>query len=79
MTTKSSFLYPTSRYYGEVKPENLVFNANLQEISHKVTYLSNLAANGKISLEEAYERIESLMVNLDNTKNQLGVGDRPFG
>jgi sigma54-dependent transcription regulator len=79
MTTKSSFLYPTSRYYGEVKPENLVFNANLQEISHKVTYLSNLAANGKISLEEAYERIESLMVNLDNTKNQLGVGDCPFG
>ncbi len=79
MTPKSSLLYPTSRYYGEVKPENLVFNANLQELSHKVTYLSNLATNGKISLEEAYETIESLMMNLDKTKNQLGVGDCPFG
>jgi sigma54-dependent transcription regulator len=73
MTTKSSFLSPTSRYYGEVKPENLVFNANLQELSHQVTYLSNLATNGKISLGSAYERIESLMANLDNTKNQHGL------
>ncbi|WP_179071159.1 hypothetical protein [Nostoc sp. C057] len=33
---KNKFLYLRSRYYGQVKPENLVFNANLQEFAHKV-------------------------------------------
>jgi len=33
MSNISSILYPKSRYYGEVKPENLVFNANLQEFA----------------------------------------------
>jgi hypothetical protein len=28
---KDEFLNPRSRYYGQVKPENLVFNANLQD------------------------------------------------
>ncbi len=31
MTDLHNFLYPRSRYQGSVKPENLVFNANLQE------------------------------------------------
>jgi hypothetical protein len=31
MTERNRFLSPRSRYYGQVKPENLVFNANLQE------------------------------------------------
>ncbi|MHC5833795.1 MAG: DUF7219 family protein, partial [Nostoc sp.] len=26
---KNSFLYPRSGYYGQFKPKNLVFNANL--------------------------------------------------
>jgi len=33
------FIYPRSRYYGQVKPENLVFNANLQEFAQRVSYM----------------------------------------
>jgi hypothetical protein len=36
---KESFLYPRGRYYGQVKPENLVFNANLQEFAQKLASL----------------------------------------
>ena len=33
-TDKDDFLYPRSRYYWQVRLENLVFNANLQEFAH---------------------------------------------
>ncbi len=33
MVNEFNFLHPRSHYYGEVKPENLVFNANLQEFA----------------------------------------------
>lgn len=46
---KNSFLYPRYRYYGDVYPENLVFNANLQEFSQKISYISALKTAGKIS------------------------------
>ena len=36
-----------------VKPENLVFNANLQEFSQRVGYISALASNGKMSVESS--------------------------
>lgn len=38
---KEDFLYPRSRYYGQVQPENLVFNANLQEFAQKVSLICN--------------------------------------
>lgn len=34
---KNKFLDPRGRYYGQVKPENLVFNASLQEFAQKVS------------------------------------------
>lgn len=75
---KNSFLYPRSRYYGQVKPENLVFNANLQEFAQRVTYICNLETNGKLSPEEAYNQIKALWKNLKLTKRQLRVGENPF-
>ncbi|HIK05516.1 MAG TPA: hypothetical protein IGS40_12525 [Trichormus sp. M33_DOE_039] len=45
----SEFLYPRSRYYGQFKPEYLVFNANLQEFAQKVGYISSLQTNGNLS------------------------------
>ena len=51
---KNSFLYPRRRYHGQVKPENLVFNANLQEFAQRVSYICNLETSGKLSPEEAY-------------------------
>ncbi|MGE5656295.1 MAG: hypothetical protein ACM37W_06725 [Actinomycetota bacterium] len=78
MLGKSHFLYPRNRYYGEVKPENLVFDANLQEFAHRVGYISALASNGKIPLEQAFNEIELLWKQLENSKEQLGVGKKPF-
>jgi len=42
---KERLLYPHATYHGQVKPENLVFNANLQEFSHKVGYIRRHRAN----------------------------------
>ena len=75
---KNSFLYPHSRYQGEVKPENLVFNANLQEFAQRVNYICNLETSGKLSPEEAYEQIKALWHQLKLSKQQLGIGENPF-
>ncbi len=79
MADRSDFLYPRSRYYGKVNPENLVFNANLQEFAQRVSIICNLETAGKISAEEAYEKIKELWHELRNSKKELGVGDNPFG
>ena len=78
MGERSEFLHPRSRYYGEVKPENLVFNANLQEFAQKVNFICNLETAGKIAPEEAYRKIKSLWKELKRTKKQLGIGENPF-
>ena len=71
---KNNFLYPKGNYYGEItpnKPENLVFHANLHELAHKVAYICNLETNGKISTQEAYDRIKQLWHQLKTSKKQL--------
>jgi len=75
---KADFLYPRSRYYGQVKPENLVFNANLQEFAQKVGYICNLETAGKLSPEESYDKIRVLWKQLKRSKRQLGIGSKPF-
>jgi len=78
MVDRSDFLYPRSRYYGQVKPENLVFNANLQEFAQRVSYICNLETAGKISPEESYRRIKELWKQLKRSKKQLKIGENPF-
>lgn len=78
MVDRSEFLYPRSRYYGKVKPENLIFNANLQEFAQRVSYICNLETAGKMSAEESYKQIHALWKDLKRTKKQLGVGENPF-
>lgn len=78
MVANSNFLYPKNRYYGEVKLENLVFNANLQEFSQRVGYITSLASNGKISVEQAFTQIETLWEEVEKSKTQLGIGENPF-
>ncbi|WYL97597.2 MAG: hypothetical protein HEQ35_00540 [Gloeotrichia echinulata IR180] len=68
-----NFLYPHSRYYGEVKPENLVFNANLQEFSQRVGYIAALETSGKISPQQAYYEIRACWKQLKKSKQQLGI------
>ncbi len=74
MLDHDSFLYPRSTYRGQVKPENLVFNANLQEFAHKVSYICNLETAGKLEPEEAYNLVRGLWKDLKRSKKQLGIG-----
>ena len=75
---KNNFLYPRSSYHGDVQPESLVFNANLQEFAQKINYICNLETGGKIAPEDAYKQIKYLWKQLKRSKKQLGIGERPF-
>jgi hypothetical protein len=78
MPEKDDFLYPRSTYRGEVKPENLVFNANLQEFAQKVSFICNLETNGKMAPLDAYQQIKALYKQLTQSKKELGIGESPF-
>jgi hypothetical protein len=73
MDQRADFLYPYSRYHGLMKPENLVFNANLQEFSQRVGFICALQTNGKLSPEESYEQIETLWHQLKQSRKELGL------
>lgn len=70
---KDEFLYAYSKYRGKFKPENVVFNANLQEFAQKVSYICNLETNGKISSLQAYDRIKTLWKQLKESKKNLEI------
>jgi hypothetical protein len=74
MDEKQAFLCPRARYYGQVKPENLLFNANLQEFAQRVSFIANLETGGKISTVAAYEQIKSLWEQIERSKEQLKIG-----
>jgi hypothetical protein len=78
MSTKSDFLFPHSRYRGNVGPENLVFNANLQEFAQRVSFITNLETNGKITPEESYREVKGLWKQLKQSKKSLKVGKGAF-
>jgi hypothetical protein len=71
MTELNSFLYPRSRYQGRLNPETLVFNANLQEFSQRVSYICGLETGGKLSPTESFQRIQSLWHQLQQSYHQL--------
>ncbi|WP_017654639.1 DUF7219 family protein [Fortiea contorta] len=73
LSDKSQFLYPRSCYHGQVTPKNLVFNANLQEFSQKVSYITGLQTGGKLSPEEAYSQIRNLWKQLKHSKQNLKI------
>jgi len=68
---KDDFLYPTGRYYGEFSPQKLVFDANLQEFSHRVTIICALENGGKIPPIDAYNQIKALWQKLSNSRDNL--------
>ena len=70
---KENFLYARSKYYGIFTINNLAFNANLQEFSQKVAYISNLQTSGKISPQKAYKQIQVLWKQLKRSKKQLDI------
>jgi len=77
MKEREDFLHPRSRYYGDFTPENLAFDANLQEFAQKITYICSLETGGKISTEKAYKDIKALWKDLKSSKKQLEIGKKP--
>lgn len=71
MPATTKFLFPQSRYYGTFSPENLLFNSNLQEFSHRVSIICALETGGKISTQEAYQQIAELWHQLEVSKQNL--------
>lgn len=68
---KDNFLYPRANYHGDFSPQNLAFNANLQEFAQQVAYICALETNGKMPSVEAYKRIKKLWRQLKTSKKQL--------
>lgn len=74
---KNSFLNPISRYRGEFTPEQLAFNANLQEFANRVSLICGLETGGKISSDAAYDQIKQLWKDLKASKKALIDQARP--
>ncbi len=75
MAVDDDFLYPRSSYHGDFSPENLIFNANLQEFAQRVSFISGLETGGKISSEEAYNEVKKLWKKLKKSKKNLGISE----
>jgi hypothetical protein len=73
---KNNFLYHRHRYLGEFTPQNLVFNANLQEFSQSVCYICNLQSGETLSSQECYEEIELLWQQLTQSFQALGIDEK---
>ncbi|MGB7086357.1 MAG: hypothetical protein WBD47_12445 [Phormidesmis sp.] len=69
------FLIPRSKYQGEFTPQNLAFNANLQEFAQRVALICALETGGKISSADAYNDIKKLWKDLKASKKSLLTED----
>jgi hypothetical protein len=65
---KQAFFYPKHPYRGKFTPAYLLFNANLQEFSQKVEYIAGLYSNGKLSSEEAYQKLQAIWQDLQKSQ-----------
>jgi pyruvate-formate lyase-activating enzyme len=68
---KDAFISPISRYYGEFTPQNLAFNANLQEFANRVSIICALETNGKLTPQDAYQQIFQLWTALAASEKNL--------
>ncbi|NJR64198.1 MAG: hypothetical protein HC772_00850 [Leptolyngbyaceae cyanobacterium CRU_2_3] len=68
---KNDFFYPQSHYHGEFTPEQLAFNANLQEFAQRVSIICSLETGGKVATEDAYRQIKALWKQLKQSKKEL--------
>lgn len=76
---KNQFLYPRSPYRGTFTPQNLAFNANLQEFSQRVSYLCALGSNGKLLPDEVFQQVKQLYKDLKSSSKALGIDSKPPG
>lgn len=69
----NTFLYPHAHYWGNGQPNAILFNANLQEFSQRVGYISALHQGGKLSSYEAYDQIHQLWQALERSRQNLEI------
>ena len=65
------FITPRGKYHGEFTPQNLAFNANLQEFAQRVALICGLETGGKISSAQAYDDIKKMWKDLKTSKKNL--------
>lgn len=65
---KENFLYPISPYHGSLTHNTVIFNTKLQEFAQKVGFIANLHTGGKLPPKEAYNQVEDLWKELEETK-----------
>ncbi|MBD2256170.1 hypothetical protein [Pseudanabaena sp. FACHB-2040] len=65
------FLHTYSRYYGQGRVGNVMFNSNLQEFAQRISFISNLHTGGKMTSEEAFNQIADLWQALESSKINL--------
>ncbi len=75
MSTLQQYLYPITSYHGNLTPENLLFDANLQEYAQKVGYISALFTSGKLSPQESYAYLSDLWEQLSRSVELSGIED----
>jgi hypothetical protein len=68
---KEKFFNPQSTFRGEFTPENLAFDANLQEFANRISIICNLETGGRIPAEDAYKQIKQLWKQLKQSKAEL--------
>ncbi len=66
-----NFLTPKNKYQGEFTPQNLAFNANLQEFAQRVSLICSLETGGKVSSSKAYDDIKKMWKELKASKKNL--------
>ena len=71
---KDKFLNPIPNFRGEFSPQNLAFDANLQEFTNRISIICALETGGKISPKDAYQQIKELWHKLDVSRQNL-LGD----
>lgn len=73
--SREEVLFPVPRYQGEFTPQNLAFDSNLQEFAHRVSYICSLESAGKITPNDAHERIRDLWRQLKRSHRGLGIAE----
>jgi hypothetical protein len=68
---KKQFVYPYCNYHGKETLPHLVFDANLQEFSHRVAIITALENGGKLTPAQAYKKIKALWKQLKASKQNM--------
>ncbi|MEB3191068.1 MAG: hypothetical protein VKL42_12065 [Snowella sp.] len=62
---------PYANYQGKFTRSNLIFNANLQVFSERVSHICQLETAGNLSPQDAFKILESLWEQLKENKPSL--------